>query len=346
MGLVVVRETREQAQRLSVPRAIQADLLEAAALVPEKPVRIDDPTIVARLRVRLTPLDGFDRADLDGEGQSAKGDEIEILDPEGLRAYRRPAGLERFLRPEPFLESDDPEIRAEAGARHRGRRRRPQAGGGPRPPRPRAAREEADRQPALGARGAADEGRRLQRAHRALRGAGPRAGPAGPHRGRPRLPARRLLLPRLAGGLGRRGARARAVAARRPDAQPVPGRRHARPPRARRPRPPDRDPGPGRTRPDRGAGRREPGGRRDARARRSPALRPAAARPAPAVTRHREAAGPRRPDRGTTDDPDREPRQELRLLHGRRRRQPRRAPRARSTASSVPTAPARPRPST
>jgi transglutaminase-like putative cysteine protease len=114
MGLVVVRETREQAQRLSVPHSIQADLLEAAALVPEKPVRIDDPTLVARLRVRLTPLGGFDRADLDGEGQSAKGDEIEVLDPEGLRASQRPAGLDLFLRPEPFVESDAPEIRAEA----------------------------------------------------------------------------------------------------------------------------------------------------------------------------------------------------------------------------------------
>ncbi len=114
MGLVVVRETRVQAQRLSVPNAIRVDLLEAAALVPEKPVRIDDPTLVARLRVRLTPLDGFERGDLDGAGQSAQGDEIEVLDAEGLRASPRPPGLDRFLLPEPFLESDDPEIRAEA----------------------------------------------------------------------------------------------------------------------------------------------------------------------------------------------------------------------------------------
>jgi transglutaminase-like putative cysteine protease len=114
MGLVVVRETREQAQRLSVPHAVQTDLLEAAAVVPTTPVRIDDPTLVARLRVRLSPLDGFDPGDLDGAGQSRKADVIEILDPEGLRAFARPPDLERFLGQEPFIESDAPEIRAEA----------------------------------------------------------------------------------------------------------------------------------------------------------------------------------------------------------------------------------------
>ncbi len=114
MGLLVARETREQAQALAVPRSIQSDLLEAAALVPLKPVRIDDPALVARLRVRITGLGGFDRADLHGEGQTADGDTIEVVDPEGRSTSMRPSGLDRFLGPEPLLESDAPEIRAEA----------------------------------------------------------------------------------------------------------------------------------------------------------------------------------------------------------------------------------------
>ncbi len=73
----------------------------------------------------------------------------------------------------------------------------------------------------------------------------------GARRRRPGLPARRLLLPRLAGGL-RRGSRGpRALAARGPDPQPVPGRRHPRPPRPRRPRPAGRDPAADRTARDR-----------------------------------------------------------------------------------------------
>ena len=45
-GLLVVRETPERAQALAVPGQIQTDLLEAAALVPSSPIRIDDPTTV------------------------------------------------------------------------------------------------------------------------------------------------------------------------------------------------------------------------------------------------------------------------------------------------------------
>jgi hypothetical protein len=114
MGLVVVRETAGQAQALAVPGSVRSDMLEAAALVPKHPTRIDDPTTVARLRVRLTGLEAFDRSDLDGDGQTAAGESIEVQDPRDVPPGPRPAGLERFLRPELFLESDAPEIRAEA----------------------------------------------------------------------------------------------------------------------------------------------------------------------------------------------------------------------------------------
>jgi transglutaminase-like putative cysteine protease len=114
MGLMVVRESAEQAQALAVPGAIQADLLEAAALVPVTPHRIDDPTTVARLKVRIEGLQRFDKADLDGVGQSATGDEVEVRDPRDLRSGPAPPDLGAHLRPEPLLESDAPEIRAEA----------------------------------------------------------------------------------------------------------------------------------------------------------------------------------------------------------------------------------------
>ncbi|HXY41242.1 MAG TPA: hypothetical protein VEQ10_16325, partial [Vicinamibacteria bacterium] len=66
MGLLVVRETPGRAQALAVPGSVQSDLLEAAAIVPARPTRIDDPAAVARLRLRLEGLEGFDRQDMDG----------------------------------------------------------------------------------------------------------------------------------------------------------------------------------------------------------------------------------------------------------------------------------------
>ena len=130
MGLIVVRETPEQAQALAVPGAVQTDLLEAAALVPTTPRRIDDPTTVARLKVRIDGLEALDPADLDGAGQSAGGGTIEVRDPRDLRPGPAPADLALFLRPEPFLESDAPEILAEAQ----------KAAGSPAPPRLQAER--------------------------------------------------------------------------------------------------------------------------------------------------------------------------------------------------------------
>ena len=113
-GLLVVRETKEQAQTLAVPGAIQTDLLEAAAIVPTTPRRIDDATTVARLRLRIDGLSGLDPTDLEGAGQTAVSGTIEVVDARGLQPGPAPADLSRFLQPEPLLESDAPEIRAEA----------------------------------------------------------------------------------------------------------------------------------------------------------------------------------------------------------------------------------------
>jgi hypothetical protein len=114
MGLLLVRETRDRAQALAVPGDVQADLLEAAALVPRAPLRIDDPTTVVRLRLRLSALDGLLPADLEGAGQTRSGDVLEVRDPRSLEAAAANEPLADYLRPEPLLESDAPEIRVEA----------------------------------------------------------------------------------------------------------------------------------------------------------------------------------------------------------------------------------------
>jgi len=113
-GLLVVRETPERAQALAVPGHIQADLLEAAALVPSPPTRIDDPTTVRLLRVRLSHVEGFADADLQGAGQRTEGNVIEVHDALELTPGPGETGLERYLEPEPLIESDAPSIRAEA----------------------------------------------------------------------------------------------------------------------------------------------------------------------------------------------------------------------------------------
>jgi hypothetical protein len=113
-GLLAIEETAGQAQALAVPGRVQIDMLEAAALAPKLPRRIDDPRAVRLLRVRLTGLEGFDDADLQGAGQIRDGDVLEMRDPRTLE----PAALDpergRFLEAEAFLESDAPEIQAEA----------------------------------------------------------------------------------------------------------------------------------------------------------------------------------------------------------------------------------------
>jgi transglutaminase-like putative cysteine protease len=112
MGLMVVRETAERAQALAVPGNVQTDLLEAAAIVPKGAKRIDDPTTVERLRVRLVGVSSFPPDDLQGAGQTVSGDVFDIRDARGLLPGPQDPDAPRFLLPEPFIESDAPEIRA------------------------------------------------------------------------------------------------------------------------------------------------------------------------------------------------------------------------------------------
>jgi len=116
LGLITVREPATTARAMAVPGRIQSDLLEAAAVVPITKERIDEPRDVRRLRFKL---DGADLSglDLEGAGQAvidAPNHVIEIRDPQTLVPTEADPTAEQFLAAEPFIESDDPAIRAEA----------------------------------------------------------------------------------------------------------------------------------------------------------------------------------------------------------------------------------------
>ena len=114
LGLLVLKETRERALSLAVSNQVQTDMYDAAAVVPEKSAaRIDDPASVVRLRVRLTGAD-LTVPDVQGDGQRVAGDVVELVDTRTLRPVRTTEALDEYLRPEIFLESDAPEIVAEA----------------------------------------------------------------------------------------------------------------------------------------------------------------------------------------------------------------------------------------
>jgi transglutaminase-like putative cysteine protease len=114
LGMVVIRETQERAVEMGVPGAIRSDMLEAAAVVPRPEVRIDDPGAVQRLRLRLQNAEGLDPGDLQGAGQTVAGDAFEIRDLQHESPGTPDPHAARFLAPEPFIESDAPEIVAEA----------------------------------------------------------------------------------------------------------------------------------------------------------------------------------------------------------------------------------------
>ena len=114
MGLISVREPAERARAMAVPNQMRADLLATAAVVPVTKLRIDDPRDVKRLRLRLEGAD-LSNLDLQGAGQTVDGNIVEIRDAQQLTGPADPVAR-RYLAPEMFIESDAPEIRAEAAA--------------------------------------------------------------------------------------------------------------------------------------------------------------------------------------------------------------------------------------
>ena len=113
LGFMVVKETRERALSLAMSGEVQADMYESAAVVPDPPRSIDDPSTLQRLRIRLTGVD-LAAADVQGDGQTVTGDVLEIRDARGLRPQRSSEDLTPFLKPELFIESDAPEVIEEA----------------------------------------------------------------------------------------------------------------------------------------------------------------------------------------------------------------------------------------
>jgi transglutaminase-like putative cysteine protease len=115
LGLLTVRESPEDAQRLAIGGRIQGDMLETAAVQPRRQTknRIDDPRDVRRIRIRIQGAD-LTAPEMRGAGQSLNGDVLEIVDARTLQAGPADPGIAQYLRPEPFIESDDPGIHAEA----------------------------------------------------------------------------------------------------------------------------------------------------------------------------------------------------------------------------------------
>ena len=113
LGLMSVRETPEQARALAVSSRVRADMLEAAAIVPTLRTPVSEPTDVTRLRVEFNGVDlsGFQ---LTSSTQRLDGRVLEVSDPRTLVAGPADPDLDRFLRPEALIESDDPEVMAEA----------------------------------------------------------------------------------------------------------------------------------------------------------------------------------------------------------------------------------------
>ena len=112
MGLETIREQPAEARSMAVPSRVSEDLLSASAIVPAGQ-RIVEPRDVRRLRLRLTGAD-VPRADLGGVGQTVDGDVVEIRDPQGFQPEAADPDVARYLQPEPLIESDAPEILAEA----------------------------------------------------------------------------------------------------------------------------------------------------------------------------------------------------------------------------------------
>jgi hypothetical protein len=119
LGLMTVRETAESARAMAVPERVRTDMIETAAVVPVTKQPIDQPRDVRRLRLRLEGAD-LSSGDLRGAGQSVHGDVVELEDARALRAGRGDPEAPRYLAAEPFIESDAPEVRAEADLAVRG----------------------------------------------------------------------------------------------------------------------------------------------------------------------------------------------------------------------------------
>jgi hypothetical protein len=113
LGLITVRESAESARAMAVSRRMQVDLLQAAAVAPRMKTPIAEPRDVRLMRIRLGGAD-VSSLDLDGGAQRLRGNVLELRDPQALTPGPADPDASRYLAAEAFLESDAPEIVAEA----------------------------------------------------------------------------------------------------------------------------------------------------------------------------------------------------------------------------------------
>jgi hypothetical protein len=119
LGLITVRESPENARAMAVSGRMRGDLLAASSVVPQGRTPIGEPHAVRRMRLRLDGAD-LSAPDMHGGAQRVDGDVLELRDPQMLQAERADPDAAHYLAPEPFIESDAPEVVAEAEAAVRG----------------------------------------------------------------------------------------------------------------------------------------------------------------------------------------------------------------------------------
>jgi transglutaminase-like putative cysteine protease len=113
LGLITVRESPDSARAMAVSRRMQVDLLQTAAVAPRMETPIPEPRDVRLMRIRLGGAD-FSAADLDGGAQRFADGILELRDPQDLKPSPGDPDISRYLAAEAFIESDAPEIVAEA----------------------------------------------------------------------------------------------------------------------------------------------------------------------------------------------------------------------------------------
>ncbi|HEY7185302.1 MAG TPA: transglutaminase-like domain-containing protein [Vicinamibacterales bacterium] len=119
LGLMTVLESPERARGMAIPERMQGDLLRTSAIVPTMRGRIDEPRDVRRLRVQFEGAT-LPQGDLNGAGQTASGDVVEIVDSRVRQSEPVDKDAGAYVAAEPLIESDAPEIRAEAEKAVRG----------------------------------------------------------------------------------------------------------------------------------------------------------------------------------------------------------------------------------
>jgi transglutaminase-like putative cysteine protease len=114
-GLQTIRQKPADAQAMAVSYSVRQDLLSASAVVPTGRQQIVEPRDVRRMRLRITGAD-LSSPDVRGVGQTVDGDVLELRDPQQFKPTEADPSVDGYLRAEPLIESDAPEILAEAEA--------------------------------------------------------------------------------------------------------------------------------------------------------------------------------------------------------------------------------------